>query len=353
MQIEVNDNTPRLFILSIETSAEESEVEKLQNKQDLRWSQSDAESLRRMMEEMTNSEQQKAGFGDSSTQLQASPPFEYKVIAGASGSSFVIDDEEEREILKCFKVHEKSTKPPADQLSLVEVSPKTKETSVGSSKNAHRSTRREIETSTTFVVKNGADDENHRSSHRTPSKEVLSKFSLKPIRGSYQMNDGAALPSETESLFEIFRNKQIPSDSETAHFTSLAVSTTDPTPPDSPPMKDVPSFAHRVRLVAYFDDESIPNQTEPLTTYEVDSSDDDLPVGYSTKLSRFPVLCPITNCDTWSVPSDFCNHMTIDHPYIDWLKVAPGTIVNLKVNPSGNANLVACQRLFLVSDKIA
>lgn len=100
-----------------------------------------------------------------------------------------------------------------------------------------------------------------------------------------------------------------------------------------------------------------PPQMEPLSIVdkEIDSStraSSTLASGGSAKaLPRHPIHCPLTNCDSYSMPSEFCNHITIDHPSIDVARCAPGRVTNMTINHLLGGS-VTCQRMFLVSDRI-
>lgn len=224
---------------------------------------------------------------------------------------------------------------------------------------------RQIQTSETYVVDKGAGDSMNFSKYHSPSF-VNGPFSkcCNPHYNHYPNekmdNDDQSTVSScvAASMLHIYVNNKPVDESETAHFTSLSVSKTGLTPPDSPSMKGIPSLGHRVKFSTFYQvDRCIPAQMEPISLYEADSSEsldsiDELPSDRSRRLPRFPVQCPITNCESWSVPSDFCNHITIDHPYVEVLKIPPENLINMKINYKGNANMVMCQRLFLVSDKI-
>lgn len=141
-------------------------------------------------------------------------------------------------------------------------------------------------------------------------------------------------------------------DSGQEHFTTLEVLKTE-SPQISPEKKKNPSMAHRVLLVDFFaDGNQIPAQMEPLRFYKSESSiiwDDEL---NARKFPRFPICCQITMCDFSTVPSDFCNHITVDHPYVDVYRTAPGNIINFSINTKCMINMINCQRLFLLTDKM-
>jgi hypothetical protein len=70
-------------------------------------------------------------------------------------------------------------------------------------------------------------------------------------------------------------------------------------------------------------------------------------------LPRGPIICPITQCKVVMVPSDYCNHISVDHPYIPIKRIGPEFIGNFQVNFKGDKlSFVKCQMLFLVACKI-
>lgn len=181
-------------------------------------------------------------------------------------------------------------------------------------------------------------------------------------------DDEVGSASSTDLLSQSYVCDEMIDDSETAHFTpsfsSGLVSLS-----SAVVRQAVPTVAHRVKFRSSTDcknnNNNHPPQMEPLSTVveEIDSSsltDDSSAfrsltssVCINKKLPRFPVQCPLTtNCDSCSVPSDFCNHITIDHPSIDISKVTPGKLTNMTINHEGNIGMVTCQRMFLVSDKV-
>jgi hypothetical protein len=190
---------------------------------------------------------------------------------------------------------------------------------------------------------------------QSPSKDFCSNFSQEfYANDDFDEHDASLINSESMTVLEIFKNDNNVDDSETAHYTSLTVSPTGASPPESP-SKKFPSTAQRVKFASFYDLlQQIPAQTEPLTVYEVEtsSSSESLPSDIARKLPRFPVRCPITNCASFNVPSDFCNHITIDHNQVAVRKVSPGKLINLNINHKGNSGMVVCQQLFLLGEKI-
>jgi hypothetical protein len=199
-----------------------------------------------------------------------------------------------------------------------------------------------------------------------------------------EVGSSAAAKSSSPDLFfqsYVAGNGMI-DDSETAHFTPSSSSGLDSlTSTELAIQKIIPTVAQRVKFRSIItstktttsastmgccknNNNNHPPQMEPMSTFveeEIDSSsliddDEESTVTSSSvcnkKLPRFPIRCPLTNCDSYSIPSDFCNHITIDHPYIDILKVTPGKLTNMTINHKGNIDIVTCQRMFLVTDKI-
>ena len=188
---------------------------------------------------------------------------------------------------------------------------------------------------------------NSQSNQSTINRVHVTSQDYYPVTGSSIHSD------KMSSVYEIFKNSSAISESDTAHFTPLTISSVSSSPPDSPPKIGVNSLAHRVKFASFYHVENrIPLQMEPMTIYEAELSEAELPSDRSRKLSRFPVRCPVTNCDMSTVPSDFCNHITIDHPHVDSIRVAPRKAINMRLSHKGNSNMITCQRLFLITEKM-
>lgn len=288
----------------------------------------------------------------------------FEVISGhnieQSSTSFSLDDEEERKIMNCFKVCgnlPKLSNSTEGKRSKIPLLAKSSSCVQLNQLFAHR----EIQTSATYVVEKNqkspstrqaptagftasSNQPNQQTSNQQTSK-TLHRFSAGDFDGSSSVN----------LVREMYKNKSFCEDSETAHYTTLTV-TSGSSPPDSPPKKGLPSLACRVRFAtSRRADGEITAQMEPLMMFDPPESSDDesSSTDVSQMIPRFPVHCPISNCDELALPSDFCRHVIIDHPSIDVVRVAPGQMINLNISTKGNLNAVICHRLFLLTDKIA
>lgn len=285
-------------------------------RQTLAKSSSKSDSLKQIIEEINEYEVQRKEF------KEIEPIFGcFKVLGEMPDTSeiqFSVDSEEERAIMKCFAVCEKTEEKLEPKIQVLKPQIPTLAS-------------RGMQTSVMKISEKN-------------SKEFSSMF-------SQDFEATSSINSESVMVLEIFKNENIVDDSDAAHFTSLTVSPTGASPPDSP-AKLISSTAQRVKFSSFYEGfQQIPPQTEPMVIYELEDSksSESLP---PSSLPRFPVHCPITNCSSFNVPSDFCNHITIDHPYVDIMKVSPGKLINITVNHKGNVGKVVCQRMFLLGDKI-
>lgn len=342
-QIQFVNNTPRLFILegSPELPSETSSLA----------SPTASDCFLKVMEDITLMNQNRC-----KSKAISEPIYNFFEPVHSEVWSIPIN-EDEKEMLKCFEFQEKPQEAESDRKCGIVAGTQTspKEGSKRKQRPGKFASKSE-QTSETFIIENIAKaKKNHlkRFPHLIPSKAVnqLSTFS----HDEY-LNDVQSFRNSTDSVFEYFKSPKMADDSDTAHFTSLTVSSTGSSPLESPGKKTVTSTACRVKYESYFHfEDRIPAQMEPLTIYEVETKDgdDQMPSDRSRKLSRFPVRCPITNCLQSTVPSDFCNHITIDHPYIDvHQRVAPNKLINMTLSYKGNPNMITCQRLFLITGKI-
>lgn len=364
--MQITNNVPRLFI-TYESTLEQSEHETQENANVSPNFSSGSDSIQHIIEDMKVYD----GRNDVKHESNARPVFGcFEVVDTNPSTSFVIDGEDEKElIMKCFKpcdsastnhlgtcvankkMNEVPSDVPPNRPSL------TNESRISSKKNC-LVTHREIQTSVMCFAESGTGDSSNDSMCASPlsSKNFTlnttdSKCNYCAIEKYDDESESATASGDNKSVLNIFQNR-MEHDSDTAHFTSLTMSEAGSSPPNSPPKKGVSSSGYRVKYSSTFvDGGHIPAQSEPLIV-EVSDSSEELASDQSRKLSRLPVRCPITNCDSLSVPSDFCNHITIDHPHVDVLKITPGKLVNMKINQKGNLNMVICQRLFLVTDKI-
>lgn len=336
-QIEFMNGSPRLAISNLPAPLEISSTpNKVQ--QALKTSQSETDSLEHILDEIKEYEANRHNLTDEN------PIFGCFEVVGetikSTDTQFFLDSEEEHEIFKCFKVcPDKQDVKKTQEPTKIPVSKRQVP------KCAHRLTNRAMQTSVMEV---------------SPVLAARSSkdFSCTLSQDFYvddPFDDGEVSNSNSsKTVLELYKNDRPVEESETAHFTSLTVSHNYFSPPVSPPKKFY-STAQRAKFASFFDRfHKTPRQFEPLSVYEVkvSASSDNSPTHTSTKLPRFPVRCPITNCDSFNVPSDYCNHVTIDHPHVEVAKVTPAKTFNLNLNHKGNSGIVVCQRLFLLSDKI-
>lgn len=345
-QIQFHGSTPRLFITAASSPAQPVKNFDFEESQE-----SDFGSLQHLMDEIGAYD---AGIKSADDENTSPPVYGcFEVIGGSNHvqSSLSMDgEEEEREIMKCFQVCGKAP----EQKKLL----RTKNPSIQKSSSCVQLnqvvTHREVQTSVTYVVER---NRNRPPTRRAPSQSSSSGLSGRNIDRNHNFFSLDEYEGEEESVassvYDLYKNKNFVEDSETPHFTALTV-TSRTSPPDSPPKKGVPSLAHRVIFaINHSSDGNLFAQMEPLRICDSpESSDDEAPADVGRLLPRFPVHCLISNCDTSTVPSDFCNHITIDHPSIDITRVAPGNLVHLNISTRGNLNMVICHRLFLLTDKI-
>jgi hypothetical protein len=233
-----------------------------------------------------------------------------------------MDSEEDGDIMKYFQVCAKQ-----EQIE------KQQEVGEMSTKSSRRSTNKQ--------------EENQEGSEEKSevSQSLVTSYLCTTASGTTTKTNSACL--------KLYKNGNIGESSETARYTSLTVSN-ESSPPASP-QNQLSSTAQRVKFTSSFADFlSTPAQTEPISTFEASptSSDDSFTENTAKYLSKLPVHCPITNCSNFNVPSNFCNHMTIDHPHVGNQKVLPGQLINMNLNHKGRKDLIVCQRLFLLGGKI-
>lgn len=241
----------------------------------------------------------------------------------SSSLSLAVDEDEEREIMKCFQTINKTSSSDHREVKKVKKGPFASKIPLKKTEKPHTQStipwmkHREIQSSCIEIGDLGCGD----SAGQATSEDVFTKFSDSRVFYPIADCDAETVSSKASFLDEFFINQNGIDDSDTAHFTSRTI-TADSSPLDSPPKK-VTTIAYRAKFkTSYSGNSSLLAQMEPLSILfnESPEESDDLPTDGSRKLSRFPVRCPITNCETMSVPSDFCNHITIDHPYIDIIR---------------------------------
>ncbi|CRL07704.1 CLUMA_CG020658, isoform A [Clunio marinus] len=330
-KIAMLNNTPRLFIDTLTNSEE--------TFNDRKSVISKSDSMEKMLREIESCEKRKKEENDliDPTYFKYFEVVSKKDDQTSSENSGSLNEEEEFEIMKCYeKVEKKNNERKTSEC-------KGKFTMCSSRDNQNSVlTHREVQTSFAY------NENTSRSANKSKTSDMNQEaHSI----GCYDFGDQSAISLQS-SVFEIYKNPNSIDESDTLHFTSLAVSRTSTPPPDSPPKSLFSSIAHRVKFSHSFNFESTRAEPILVSHQETLDSSNDQQRNQSRKLSRFPVPCPISHCETWSVPSDFCNHLTIDHPCIDVLKVAPGKIINMKLNFRGNPNIVMCQRMFLIKDKM-
>lgn len=153
--------------------------------------------------------------------------------------------------------------------------------------------------------------------------------------------------SYIESALQVYKNeKSTVCSAASGHFTALNPSRIELSPPQN--TRKIPTIAHRVKFTPVFGcDSRIYPQMESLGIQS--DSDDEYDKDEKLILSRMPVTCPISTCGSSSLPSDFYNHIAIDHPYINIVKMSCFKVANFAICPAGN--LVMCHRMFLVTEK--
>jgi hypothetical protein len=185
------------------------------------------------------------------------------------------------------------------------------------------------------------DDEFERTSEATPKS-----------RGRTNQD------SRSSDVKELCRNNDNSLESSpTANFDSPPPSSQFKTP--SPPKKyKLPphTFASRVKFCPHPapQETPCPPQSEPMFFYE-----NGLPISLDElsdedkNIPRGPISCPITQCKDIMMPSDYCNHISVDHSYISIRRIEPEFIGNFQVNFKGDKfEFIKCQTLFLLSCKI-
>lgn len=347
-------------------AASDSPPSQFENEKQTLNSSGESESFKQLLADLKEYEENQPAEESIPTERPVIGCFEIVASCPKSLLSLSIDGDEEREILKCSEARGKSTEkrkvpdvkksPIVDQNSRSKI-PARKTRTAGSVQMLNH---QEIQTSGNYFVNDEISSSKHNRVRNHSLCTVVSTSRMLPTKFNYSgfryANGGESDCSSTESnsLYAYFKNNKFSEESDSPHYTPITVSAT-PSPPDSPPKKGAASFGCRIKFTSVYNaDGSIPPQMESLAMFEVEasSSDDELPTDRSRRLPRFPVRCPITSCESFSVPSDFCNHITIDHPYIDVKKVEPKILVNMRINPKGNANMVICHQLFLLSGKI-
>lgn len=318
----------------------------------------DTESMQEVLAELKAYED-KQEAGETSNQLKAFSPIVqcFEVLQKSAPVSRNSDRGEKQEILKYFEICEKTLKQCVETMEdqkreYLKNVPAPSKIPIPTKLNADTAvSKHSQEVQTSEPDMSGSQVESERLSQVSSPIQCCSQLS---------MSSHDCYPSETfdeqstglESAMEIFVNKQKFEESDTAHYTSITVtSTAGSTPIHSPLKKKIPSIAHRVRHESFYHLEGkAPAQMEPIQLFEVLASEVE-DKGSSIKLSRYPVLCPITDCNCCTVPSDFCNHIIFDHPYIEVMKTEPSNLVNLKIGHKRNSNMVTCLRMFLVGGK--
>ncbi|KAL7050652.1 hypothetical protein ACKWTF_004164 [Chironomus riparius] len=161
--------------------------------------------------------------------------------------------------------------------------------------------------------------------------------------------------SQPASAYQLYKNEAAINESETANFTSLSASRIEASPPEEKKDSKTPFNACRVKFTPVYRCEyNFPAQMEPVEFYEPEDGDDTAESleNVALNLPRLPITCPCSFCEMITTPTDFFSHITIDHPYIETVKLAPNKVVNCVFSPSGNVNFVRCHQMFLLSGKM-
>lgn len=186
-----------------------------------------------------------------------------------------------------------------------------------------------------------SDDEFERTSEASPKNQGIRKQEsrITDVKELYMNNDNSLESSPTANF------NPSPSSS---HLKT-------PSPPKKyrlPPF----TFASRVKFRHHPapQEAPCPPQSEPMYYYENGSpiSIEELS-DMEKNLPRLPITCPITQCKDIMTPSDYCNHISVDHSYIPIRRIGPEFITNFQVNFKGDKyEFIKCQTLFLVAYKI-
>jgi len=161
--------------------------------------------------------------------------------------------------------------------------------------------------------------------------------------------------SHPASAYQLYKNETAINESEIANFTSLSASRIEASPPEEKKDSKTPFNACRVKFTPVQRcEDNFPAQMEPVEVYETEDGDDtkESMDNVALNLPRLPITCPCSFCETITTPTDFFSHITIDHPYIETIKLAPNKVVNCSFCPSGNVNFVRCHQMFLLSGKM-
>lgn len=193
----------------------------------------------------------------------------------------------------------------------------------------------------------GEGDGNSLRVHRPCSSSNFTRTHTPTYSTKSDCNGSFGEFSFVESAFQVYQNDNTSiCSSASGHFTALNPSRIQLSPPQNIPK--IPTIAHRVKFTPVYEcDDRIHPQMEPLGLQN--DSDEEAENDGRISLSRMPVTCPISTCGSSSLPSNFFNHMSTDHPYISIVKMSIYKVANFTICPAGN--LVMCHRMFLVRIK--
>ena len=154
---------------------------------------------------------------------------------------------------------------------------------------------------------------------------------------------------QSASVLQYFKNDD---SSDSSHNIQLSSAST-PDSPESPANKLLYTVACRSKFFSKPITDVLPSYTEPIGQYLNKLSKGDSTSVASRNIPRGPIFCPISMCGAVTVQSDFCNHISIDHPYILFKTLQVKKVVNFQINFKGDKfNFAKCQLVFLVSGKI-
>lgn len=279
-----------------------------------------------------------------------------------SSFSIMLDEEDEKEMIKNFSGHaevqkeEPKVKVQESSVRFCNSTSSSKKTQVLS--NRHDSMKSPIQSSRSTCF--GDRDESlivNKSSTRAVLSESRHSYQSFSSRSECFADEVHSVVenSQPASAYQLYKNETVINESETANFTSLSASRIEASPPEEKKDSKTPFNACRVKFTPVYRCEyNFPAQMEPVEFYEAKDGDDtkESLENVALNLPRLPITCPCSFCETITTPTDFFSHITIDHPYIETIKLASNKVVNCAFCPSGNVNYVRCHQMFLLSGKM-
>lgn len=161
--------------------------------------------------------------------------------------------------------------------------------------------------------------------------------------------DSGSDNDQAASVLQFFKNDESSSSSDIYQFSS-------PSTPGSPGSNT--ELLHTIACRSIFSSmpvtDTLPRYTEPVCQYSNHLAQEVSGTTVTSRdIPRGPIFCPISMCNAVTIQSDFCNHVTIDHPYITFKTIQTNQIVNFQINFKGDkTDFARCQLVFLISGKI-